>query len=78
VADSHRIHLVVPPQPPKPKPIDPASIAAEVLTVVRSCEQFLTEFRYYQERLADELGAQITELELSALRNMTGRKGRAR
>jgi hypothetical protein len=74
VANSHSIHLVRP-VPQKPQPLDPASIAAEVLAVVRDCEQFLTEFRYHQERLADELGAKINELELSALRHMT-RKAR--
>jgi hypothetical protein len=73
VADTqHTIHLV---RPVPQKPPNPAEIAAEVLAVVRDCEQFLTEFRYHQERLADELGAKINELELSALRHMT-RKAR--
>ena len=76
MSDQRGIHLVRPSQvPPKPQPLDPASIAAEVLTVVKSCKQFMTEFQYHQERLAKELRAELNELELSALRHMT-RKGR--
>ncbi len=71
------IHLVKPQAPPKSQPLDPADIARQVLTVVRSCEQFLTEFQYHQERLADELGAKINELELSALRHTTKKARRS-
>src|ERR1700751_2836195 len=41
VANSHSIHLVSK-LPQKPQPLNAADIAAEVLTVVRDCEQFLT------------------------------------
>ena len=56
MSDHRGIHLVRPSQaPPKSQPLDPASIAAEVLTVVKSCKQFMTEFQYHSARVDADL-----------------------
>ena len=68
------IHLV-PKVPPKPQPLDPASIAAEVLKTVRECSRALSEFQDWQEYLTREMAARLNQLEVTALRTMT-RKAR--
>ena len=72
----NRIHLVRSPQvSPKPQPLDAADIASQVLAVVRECSQALADFEECQGHLVRQMGSQLNQLELAALRTMT-RKAR--
>lgn len=75
MADSHSIHLIRSPQVPQKQPLDPADIANHVLAVVRECSQALADFEECQGHVIRQMGSQLNQLELVALRSMT-RKAR--
>ena len=76
MANTHSIHLV-PRLPQKPQPLDPADIAAAVLETVRECTQALSYFQECQETLIGMMAADLSQLELAALRTMAKKARRS-
>ena len=62
------IHLVVAQASPKPQPLDAKDIASQVLAVVRECSQALADFHEYEECIIGQMSAELSHLELTALR----------
>lgn len=71
--NSHRIHLVRPPQEPKPQPLDAKDIAAEVFDVIRECRVALAECEEYQSMICGELASRLNQMEVIAMRSTAQR-----
>ena len=77
--NSHRIHLVRPPQDQdsKPQPLDAKDIAGEALTIVWECRVALSEAEEYFSMIAGELAGKLNQLELEALRSLAEKARRS-
>ena len=74
MANTHSIHLVV---PPKPQQLDAADIAGAVLETVRECREALDDFCEYHDTVVAQMSAQLNALELVALRGIAPKVGRS-
>ena len=71
MANSHSIHLVRPQRaPPKTSTLDPASITAEVLAIVRECTKALQDAEEYTEWALGQCRGNLNQLAVTALRAM--------